>query len=66
MKRTVRTGVWAVVMAAVAVVTAGIFCGTAFAQEKPKAAVYIMGNPEGRDALRMAVNTFLVVVAVLI
>jgi len=27
---------------------------------KPKAAVYIMGNPEGRDALRMAVNTFLV------
>jgi len=60
MKRMVRTGVWAVVMAAVAVVTAGIFCGTAFAQEKPKAAVYIMGNPEGRDALRMAVNTFLV------
>ncbi|MDR2592174.1 MAG: hypothetical protein LBC59_05140 [Chitinispirillales bacterium] len=47
-------------LAAVAVVTAGIFCGTAFAQEKPKAAVYIMGNPEGRDALRMAVNTFLV------
>jgi hypothetical protein len=29
-------------------------------QPKPKAAVYIMGNPEGRDALRMAVNTFLV------
>jgi len=27
---------------------------------KPKAAVYIMGNPEGRDALRMAVNTFLI------
>jgi len=27
---------------------------------RPKAAVYIMGNPEGRDALRMAVNTFLV------
>jgi len=27
---------------------------------KPKAAVYIMGNPAGRDALRMAVNTFLV------
>jgi len=27
---------------------------------KPKAAVYIMGNPEGRDALRMAVNNFLV------
>jgi len=40
--------------------------GTAFAQpqparsEKPKAAVYIMGNPEGRDALRMAVNNFLI------
>ena len=47
-------------LAAVALVTAGVFCGTAFAQEKPKAAVYIMGNPEGRDALRMAVNTFLV------
>jgi len=29
-------------------------------QTKPKAAVYIMGNPEGRDALRMAVNTFLI------
>jgi len=29
-------------------------------EPKPKAAVYIMGNPEGRDALRMAVNTFLV------
>jgi uncharacterized protein (TIGR02145 family) len=27
---------------------------------RPKAAVYIMGNPQGRDALRMAVNTFLV------
>jgi hypothetical protein len=37
-----------------------VFCGTAFAQTRPKAAVYIMGNPEGRDALRMAVNTFLV------
>jgi len=50
----------ALLLAAVAVVTAVIFCGTAFAQNKPKAAVYIMGNPEGRDALRMAVNTFLV------
>jgi hypothetical protein len=29
-------------------------------QPKPKAAVYIMGNPEGRDALRSAVNTFLI------
>jgi TonB family protein len=28
--------------------------------EKPKAAVYIMGNPEGRDALRMAVNNYLI------
>jgi hypothetical protein len=43
-----------------------VLCGLAFAQSqpaapaKPKAAVYIMGNPEGRDALRMAVNTFLV------
>jgi len=36
-------------------------CGIAFAQTtKPKAAVYIKGNPEGRDALRMAVNTFLI------
>jgi len=38
----------------------GILCLFAFAQSKPKAAVYIMGNPEGRDALRMAVNTFLI------
>jgi hypothetical protein len=38
----------------------GILCLFAFAQSKPKAAVYIMGNPEGRDALRMAVNNFLV------
>jgi len=38
----------------------GIFCLFAFAQTKPKAAVYIMGNPEGRDALKMAVNNFLI------
>jgi len=39
----------------------GILCLFAFAQTaKPKAAVYIKGNPEGRDALRMAVNTFLI------
>jgi len=38
----------------------GILCLFAFAQAKPKAAVYIMGNPEGRDALRMAVNNFLI------
>ncbi|MDR2594200.1 MAG: hypothetical protein LBC87_05455 [Fibromonadaceae bacterium] len=38
----------------------GILCLLAFAQAKPKAAVYIMGNPEGRDALRMAVNNFLI------
>lgn len=38
-----------------------VLCGIAFAQSvKPKAAVYIMGNPEGRDALRSAVNTFLI------
>jgi hypothetical protein len=37
-----------------------VLCATAFAQPKPKAAVYIMGNPEGRDAIRSAVNTFLV------
>jgi len=38
-----------------------IFCGLAFAQPaKPKAAVYIKGNPQGRDVLRMAVNTFLI------
>jgi len=37
-----------------------ILCLFAFAQTKPKAAVYIKGNPEGRDALRMAVNTFLI------
>jgi len=38
-------------------------CGIAAAQphpEKPKAAVYIKGNPQGRDVLRMAVNTFLI------
>ena len=34
--------------------------GARQAGPRPKAAVYIMGNPEGRDALRMAVNTFLV------
>jgi hypothetical protein len=28
--------------------------------EKPKAAVYIKGNPQGRDVLMMAVNTFLI------
>jgi len=38
----------------------GILCLFAFAQTKPKAAVYIMGNPEGRDALRMLVNNFLI------
>jgi len=38
----------------------GILCLFAFAQANPKAAVYIMGNPEGRDALRMAVNNFLI------
>jgi len=38
----------------------GFLCLFAFAQAKPKAAVYIMGNPEGRDALRMAVNNFLI------
>jgi len=32
----------------------------AFAQTKPKAAVYIMGNPEGRDAIKAAINTFLI------
>ena len=37
-----------------------LICAAAFAQIKPKAAVYIMGNPEGRDALRSAVNTFLI------
>jgi len=36
-------------------------CAVVFAQsEKPKAAVYIKGNPPGREVLRMAVNTFLV------
>ncbi|MDR2582481.1 MAG: hypothetical protein LBC75_03275 [Fibromonadaceae bacterium] len=38
----------------------GVLCLFAFAQTKPKAAVYIMGNPEGRDALRMLVNNFLI------
>ena len=38
----------------------GILCLFSFAQTKPKAAVYIMGNPEGRDALRMLVNNFLI------
>jgi hypothetical protein len=40
-----------------------LFCGIVVAQsqsEKPKAAVYIKGNPQGRDVLMMAVNTFLV------
>jgi len=33
-------------------VVLGVLCAVAFAQPKPKAAVYIKGNPEGRDALR--------------
>jgi len=37
-----------------------VLCAIAFAQPKPKAAVYIKGNPQGRDVLRMAVNTFLI------
>ncbi|GBU21793.1 hypothetical protein R80B4_01693 [Fibrobacteres bacterium R8-0-B4] len=37
-----------------------VLCAAVFAQPKPKAAVYIMGAPEGRDALRSAVNTFLI------
>jgi hypothetical protein len=40
-----------------------LFCGIVTAQpppDKPKAAVYIKGNPQGRDVLRMAVNTFLI------
>jgi len=37
-----------------------VLFAVAFAQPKPKAAVYIMGNPEGRNVLRAAVNTFLV------
>ncbi len=37
-----------------------VLCAVALAQTKPKAAVYIMGNPEGRDALASAVNTFLI------
>jgi len=37
-----------------------VLFAAAFAQTKPKAAVYIMGNPEGRDAIKAAVNTFLV------
>jgi hypothetical protein len=37
-----------------------IVCGVIFAQPKPKAAVYIKGNPQGRDVLMMAVNTFLI------
>jgi hypothetical protein len=53
-------------MAVLAVTVIGILTGWAQEQRrdppppKPKAAVYIMGNPAGRDALRMAVNTFLV------
>jgi hypothetical protein len=38
-------------------------CGMVLAQpqsEKPKAAVYIKGNPQGREVLMMAVNTFLI------
>jgi len=37
-----------------------VLSAAAFAQPKPKAAVYIMGNPEGRDAIRSAVNTSLI------
>jgi len=39
-----------------------VICGFVFAQSqpKPKAAVYVMGDPEGRDAIRSAVNTFLI------
>ncbi|MDR2591913.1 MAG: penicillin-binding protein activator LpoB [Chitinispirillales bacterium] len=37
-----------------------VLSAAAFGQSKPKAAVYIMGNPEGRDAIRSAVNTSLI------
>jgi hypothetical protein len=47
-----------------ATIALSLLCGIAFAQspasDKPKAAVYIKGNPQGRDVLRMAVNTFLI------
>jgi len=47
-----------------AAIALSLLCGIAFAQspasDKPKAAVYIKGNPQGRDVLRMAVNTFLI------
>jgi hypothetical protein len=46
------------------VIALSIFYGIAVAQPasqpKPKAAVYIKGNPPGRDVLSMAVNTFLI------
>ncbi len=47
-------------------VALSVLCSVAFAQQqspsssRPKAAVYIMGNPDGRDALASAVNTFLI------
>jgi hypothetical protein len=48
-------------------VVLSLLCAVSFAQPqddaqstKPKAAVYIKGNPPGRDVLRMAVNTFLI------
>jgi len=37
-----------------------VLFAAAFAQTKPKAAVYVMGNPDGRDAIKAAVNTFLI------
>jgi hypothetical protein len=41
-------------------VALSLLCAVASAQPKPKAAVYIKGNPQGRDVLMMAVNTFLI------
>jgi hypothetical protein len=41
-------------------VALSLLCAVAFAQPKPKAAVYVKGNPQGRDVLMMAVNTFLI------
>jgi len=57
-KRQVRT----LPLIAVAVILTGgaFFFGTASAQSKPTAAVYIMGEPEDRDVIRTAVFNYLV------
>jgi len=56
---TMKRGLFFVVAAVIAMVLV-LRTQTSAQSDMPMAAVYIIGNPAGRDALRMAVNTFLI------